>query len=86
MVFEAGGSKLVAHRLVFVGHVSVDKIENINGTKVQPGGSALYAVMAAQTLLQNVTLISAIGKDYHFPDALKLTTDESMFQYFSGLA
>ena len=63
MRFEVG-RKLLAHRLVFVGHVSVDKIENINGARVQPGGAALYAAMAARTLSTNVTLISAIGKDY----------------------
>jgi len=69
---EAGGSNLLAHKLVFVGHVSVDKIENINGTRVQPGGAALYAAIAARTLSTNVALISAVGKDYDFPDALNL--------------
>jgi sugar/nucleoside kinase (ribokinase family) len=57
---------------VFVGHISVDKIENINGTKVQPGGAALYAAMAARTLSPNVALISATGKDYDFLDVLDL--------------
>jgi sugar/nucleoside kinase (ribokinase family) len=64
--------KLFAKRLVFVGHVSVDKIENINGTKIQPGGAALYAAMAARTLFPNVGLISATGKDYDFFDVLNL--------------
>ena len=57
--------------LVFVGHVSVDKIENVNGVRVQPGGAALYAAMAARTLSKNVKLVSAIGRDYQFQDVLK---------------
>jgi len=75
------GSKLSAHRLVFVGHVSVDKIENINGTRVQPGGAALYAAMAARTLSTKVTLISAVGNDYDFPDALKLLDSKDVKTY-----
>jgi ribokinase len=57
---------------VFVGHISVDKVENVNGTRVQPGGAALYAAMAARTLFQPVTLISATGKDNQFLDVLNL--------------
>jgi sugar/nucleoside kinase (ribokinase family) len=57
---------------VFVGHISVDKIENVNGTQTQPGGAALYAAMAARTLFPNVGLISATGKDYGFFDILDL--------------
>jgi sugar/nucleoside kinase (ribokinase family) len=57
---------------VFVGHISVDKVENVNGTRVQPGGAALYAAMAARTLSPNVTLISATGKDNQFLDVLNL--------------
>jgi sugar/nucleoside kinase (ribokinase family) len=63
---------LLARRLVFVGHISVDKVENVNGTRVQPGGAALYAAMAARTLSPNVALISATGKDNQFLDVLKL--------------
>jgi sugar/nucleoside kinase (ribokinase family) len=63
---------LLAERLVFVGHISIDKIENVNGTQTQPGGAALYAAMAARTLFPNVALISAIGKDYDFFDILNL--------------
>jgi ribokinase len=62
----------LAERLVFVGHISVDKIENINGTKIQPGGAALYAAMAARTLSRDVTLISSTGKDNQFLDKLNL--------------
>lgn len=57
--------------LVFIGHVSVDKIENVNGIRVQPGGAALYAAIAARTLSKNVSLVSAIGRDYPFQDVLK---------------
>jgi sugar/nucleoside kinase (ribokinase family) len=57
---------------VFVGHISVDKIENTNGTQIQPGGAALYAAMAARTLFPNVALISATGKDYGFFDVLDM--------------
>jgi ribokinase len=57
---------------VFVGHISVDKVENVNGTRLQPGGAALYAAMAARTLSPNVTLISATGKDNQFLEVLNL--------------
>jgi sugar/nucleoside kinase (ribokinase family) len=65
-------NRLLARRLVFVGHISVDKVENVNGTRVQPGGAALYAAMAARTLSTNVALISATGKDNRFLDVLNL--------------
>jgi ribokinase len=71
----------MAHRLVFVGHVSVDEIENVNGSKVQPGGAALYAATAARTLSTNVTLISAVGKDYEFPEALRLLNSRDVKMY-----
>jgi ribokinase len=64
--------RLISNRLVFVGHISVDKVENVHGTRIQPGGAALYAAMAARTLSQNVTLISATGKDNQFLKILKL--------------
>jgi len=64
--------RLLGRRLVFVGHISVDKVENVNGIRVQPGGAALYAAMAARTLSPNVVLISATGKDNQFLDVLKL--------------
>ena len=67
-----GNKELLAKRLVFVGHISVDKIENVNGSRVQPGGAALYAAMAARTLYSNIVLISATGKDNDFLDDLKL--------------
>ncbi|MFB0500887.1 MAG: carbohydrate kinase family protein [Candidatus Bathyarchaeia archaeon] len=58
--------------LMFVGHVSIDHVENPQGVRVQPGGAALYAAMAAKTLLKDVTLVSAVGKDYKFTDVLNL--------------
>ena len=57
--------------LTFIGHVSIDRVENVNGVRVQPGGAALYSAMAARTLLRDVRLVSVIGKDYEFLDALK---------------
>ncbi len=59
-------------KVVCIGHVSVDHIENVNGSNVQPGGAALYAAVAAKTLSDDVCLISAIGKDYPFMDALNM--------------
>lgn len=64
--------ELLANSLVFVGHISVDKIENVNGVRVQPGGAALYATMAARTLFPNTILISATGKDNQFLNVLGL--------------
>lgn len=52
--------------LTFVGHVSIDEIENIKGTKTQPGGGALYSAVAAKTQNVEVALVSAVGKDYPF--------------------
>jgi sugar/nucleoside kinase (ribokinase family) len=69
---KGGRKRLAAQRLVFIGHISVDKVENVNGTKNQPGGAALYAAMAARTLSQNVTLISATGKDNPYLNVLNL--------------
>ena len=66
---------------MFVGHISVDKVENVNGTRVQPGGAALYAAMAARTLFPNVTLISATGKDFDFPDVLNLLPYKDVKMY-----
>lgn len=57
---------------MFIGHVSVDHVQNLRGARVQAGGAALYAAMAAKTLIKNITLVSAIGKDYEFTDALRL--------------
>lgn len=61
----------MADSIFFIGHVSIDEVENVNGVRVQPGGAALYAAMAAKTLLDDVRLVSMIGRDYRFMDALK---------------
>ncbi|MHC3129002.1 MAG: carbohydrate kinase family protein [Candidatus Bathyarchaeota archaeon] len=74
-------NRLLAKRLVFVGHISVDKVENVNGTRVQPGGAALYAAMAARTLFPNVALISATGKDNQFLDVLNLLPYKDVKMY-----
>ncbi len=62
--------------LMFIGHVSIDQIENPQGVRVQPGGAALYAAVAAKTLLKNIILVSALGKDYNFTDVLSLFNSE----------
>jgi len=58
--------------IFFIGHVSIDRVQNVNGSNVQPGGAALYAAIAARTLLNNVYLISVVGRDYPFPDILDI--------------
>ncbi len=58
--------------IFFIGHVSIDRVQNINGSNVQPGGAALYAAVAARTLLDNVYLVSVVGKDYPFLDILDI--------------
>ena len=55
-----------------IGHVSVDAVENVNGSKAQPGGAALYAAVAAKTLFNDICLISAVGNNYPFTDILAL--------------
>jgi sugar/nucleoside kinase (ribokinase family) len=62
----------LVYDLMFLGHISIDQIENQNGVRVQAGGAALYATMAAKTLIKDVNLISAIGKDFKFTEYLKL--------------
>jgi len=62
---------LLAGSITFLGHVSVDTVQNVNGTNVQPGGAALHAAVAARTLMENVVLSSAVGKDYRFISVLE---------------
>ena len=62
----------VAKHIAFVGHVSMDKVENVNGVREQPGGAALYAAAAARTLVEDVTLITAIGRDFKYREILDL--------------
>jgi len=61
---------LLTRSVSFIGHISVDRIENINGVSIQPGGAALHAAMAARTLIDDVRLVSVISKDYPFMDVL----------------
>lgn len=67
--------------LMFIGHVSTDQIENQHGVRVQAGGAALYATVAAKTLLKSVTLVSAIGKHYKFTGILKLLNLDHVKSY-----
>jgi len=67
--------------LLFVGNVSVDRIENANGVRIQPGGAALYAAIAARTLFPDVHLISRIGRDYKFIDILDLFNSKHVKMY-----
>lgn len=67
--------------LIFVGHVSIDRVENVNGVQVQPGGAALYAAMAARTLIPDVCLISVVGRDYQFVDVLDSLGSEHVKVY-----
>jgi len=57
--------------IYFIGHVSVDHVENPNGARIQPGGAALYSAVAARTLFNSVFILSAVGKDYRFSDVLE---------------
>lgn len=60
----------MAGSIFILGHVSVDRVENVNGVRVQPGGAALYAAVAAKTLFENVHLVSVVGNDYEFMEVL----------------
>lgn len=56
--------------LTFIGHVSIDHVETVNGANTQPGGAALHAAIAAKTLMDDVLLVSVIGEDYPYKDIL----------------
>jgi ribokinase len=58
--------------ITFLGHVSTDIVENINGRNVQPGGAALHSAVAAKALAENVVLASRIGTDYQFMKVLDI--------------
>ncbi len=53
---------------IFLGHVSIDRVENVNGARTQAGGAALYAAIAAKVLNVKTSIVSAIGKDFPFPE------------------
>jgi ribokinase len=67
-----GGDLLLNCNVSFIGHVSIDDVENVNGVNVQAGGAALHAAVAAKTLMEEVKLASVIGKDYPFMGVLTL--------------
>jgi len=50
----------------------MDRIENMNGVREQPGGAALYAAVAAKTLIKDVSLVTVIGRDFKYKDVLSL--------------
>ncbi len=50
----------------------MDKIENVNGVREQPGGAALYAAVAAKTLIRDVSLVAVVGRDFKYREVLKL--------------
>ncbi|MCX8182656.1 MAG: carbohydrate kinase family protein [Candidatus Methanomethyliaceae archaeon] len=52
--------------ILFVGHISMDRIRNPHGEMFQPGGAALYAAMGARTICKDVSILSAMGEDYRF--------------------
>jgi sugar/nucleoside kinase (ribokinase family) len=56
------------NEIVFVGHASIDRIRNIHGEKVQPGGAALYSAIGAKTVCKDVGILTAVGEDYPFSD------------------
>jgi len=57
-------------RIAFVGHTSTDRVRNMRGERVQPGGAALYAAMGARTIYNDISIITAIGMDYPFRGVL----------------
>ncbi len=57
--------------LVFIGHVSRDLVRNPWGERLQIGGAALYAAMAARSLSTSVRIVSAVGKDFTQMDFLR---------------
>jgi len=58
--------------IVFVGHISMDHVKNVNGERMQPGGAALYAAVAARTLFDDVRIVSAVGSDFKYMSILDL--------------
>ncbi len=54
----------MVEELLFIGHVSIDRVKNVWGEHVQLGGAALYASLGAKVLTENVKLISAVGRDF----------------------
>lgn len=60
---------MTSTNVVFIGHVSIDDIINMNGNRTQLGGSALYGAVAAKVLNVKAPIVSAIGKDFPYSEA-----------------
>ncbi len=57
--------------ILIAGHASIDTVTNVVGRRRQPGGAALYAAVAARVFNGNVSLMTAIGKDYEYKELLR---------------
>lgn len=58
------------NQMLIIGHVSLDTVKNIWGEHKQLGGAALYASFGARVLLDDVRIISAIGRDFKHYDMI----------------
>lgn len=54
--------------LVVIGNLSIDRVKNKWGENVQLGGAALYTSLGAKVLMDEVRVISVVGKDYRYLD------------------
>lgn len=61
------------HDIVFVGHLSVDRIDPFGGsTRIEPGGAALFASMAASCATKKIAVVTRIaGADGHLLDPIR---------------
>ena len=59
--------------LIFVGHISRDRVKNVWGERVQIGGAALYAAVGARALSRNVRIVSVVGQDFPQMNYLRST-------------
>jgi len=57
--------------ILVAGHASVDHVFTPNGSRVQPGGAAIYAAMAAKVFCDEVGLVTAVGGDFEYMDLLR---------------
>jgi sugar/nucleoside kinase (ribokinase family) len=57
--------------LIFIGHISRDCVRNPWGERIQIGGAALYAAIAAKALSRNVRIVTAVGRDFTQMDFLR---------------
>ncbi|MEM3736586.1 MAG: carbohydrate kinase family protein [Candidatus Bathyarchaeia archaeon] len=66
--------------LLFIGHISLDRIRNMWGERTQVGGAALYAAMGAKTLSNKVRVISSVGKDFNYVHQIYSTLPSSLIK------